>query len=248
MEHGKEGRIQTQKGLSILKMEIGGLQRVSLNDYPGKICATVFTQGCNFRCAYCHNPELVDPDRYGPVLPEEEVLSFLSKRRGKLDAVTVTGGEPTLQKNLEKFLVELKAMGYLVKLDTNGSNPDILSTLIDRQLVDYIAMDFKGPLKKYGQMAAVKVDVSRIRRSIQLIATSGIAHEFRTTVVRSQLGLEDFAAMAKIIKQVRLYVLQPFVASKTLDSAFLSETSYTPEEFSTLREVLGKKGIPVAIR
>ena len=229
-------------------MEIGGLQRVSLNDYPGKICATVFTQGCNFRCAYCHNPELVDPDRYGPVLPEEEVLSFLSKRRGKLDAVTVTGGEPTLQKDLSRFLGELKEMKYLVKLDTNGSNPDTLSNLIDKQLVDYIAMDFKGPLKKYGQIAAAKVDVSRIRRSIQLITTSGIVHEFRTTVVRSQLGFEDFVSMAKIIKQARLYVLQPFVAGKTLDSAFLSEVSYTPEEFSTFREVLEKKGIPIVIR
>lgn len=229
-------------------MEIGGLQRVSLNDYPGKICATVFTQGCNFRCAYCHNPELVDPDRYGPVLPEEEVISFLSKRRGKLDAVTVTGGEPTLQRDLEQFLGELKEMNYLVKVDTNGSNPETLSTLIDKQLVDYIAMDLKGPLKKYGLMTAVKVDVSRIRRSIQLISTSGIAHEFRTTVVRSQLGLEDFVSMAKIIKQARLYVLQSFVASKTLDSAFLSEASYTQEEFSTLRDVLEKKGIPVVIR
>jgi pyruvate formate lyase activating enzyme len=229
-------------------MEIGGLQRVSLNDYPGKICATIFTRGCNFRCAYCHNPELVDPDRYGPVLPEEEVLSFLSKRRGKLDAVTVTGGEPTLQRDLEQFLGELKEMNYLVKVDTNGSNPETLSTLIDKRLVDYIAMDLKGPLKKYGLMTAVKVDVSRIRRSIQLISTSGIAHEFRTTVVRSQLGLEDFVSMAKIIKQVRLYVLQPFVASKTLDSAFLSEASYTQEEFSTLRDVLEKKGIPVVIR
>jgi pyruvate formate lyase activating enzyme len=248
MEYGKEGRIQTPKGLSVLKMKIGGLQRVSLNDYPGKICATVFTQGCNFRCPYCHNPELVDPGRYGPLLPEEDVLSFLDKRRGKLEAVTVTGGEPTLQKDLEKFLIEVKAMKYLVKVDTNGSNPETLSTLIDKQLVDYIAMDLKGPLKKYGLMTAVKVDVSRIRRSIQLISTSGIAHEFRTTVVRSQLGLEDFVSMAKIIKQARLYVLQSFVASKTLDSAFLSEASYTQEEFSTLRDVLEKKGIPVVIR
>ena len=231
-------------------MKIGGLQRVSLNDYPGKICATVFTQGCNFRCPYCHNPELVDPGRYGPVIPEEEVLSFLDKRRGKLEAVTVTGGEPTLQQDLEKFLGELKNMGYLVKVDTNGSNPDILSTLIDRQLVDYIAMDIKGPLKKYGQIAALKADVSRIGRSIQLITTSGIGHEFRTTVVRSQLAPEDLVSMAKMIERAgaRLYVLQPFVARKTLDSAFLSETSYETEEFSTLRDVLGKNGLSVIVR
>jgi pyruvate formate lyase activating enzyme len=248
MEYGKEGRIQTPEGLSFLKMKIGGLQRVSLNDYPGKICATVFTQGCNFRCPYCHNPELVDPSQYGHVLPEEDVLSFLDKRRGKLEAVTVTGGEPTLQKELEPFLVEVKAMGYLVKVDTNGSNPDTLSILIDRQLVDYIAMDIKGPLRKYGQVAAAKVDVSRIRKSVQLIMVSGIEHEFRTTVVRSQLGLEDLMSMAKIIKRTRLYVLQPFVAGKTLDSSFLSETSYSSEELSTLRDGLEKKGIPVIVR
>jgi pyruvate formate lyase activating enzyme len=229
-------------------MKIGGLQRVSLNDYPGKICATVFTLGCNFRCPYCHNPELVDPGRYGPVLLEEDVLSFLDKRRDKLEAVTVTGGEPTVQKDLEKFLGELKDMKYLVKVDTNGSNPDALSILIDRKLVDYIAMDIKGPLKKYGQMAAVKVDVSRIRKSVQLITTSGIEHEFRTTVVRSQLGLEDLMSMAKIIKQARLYVLQSFVAGKTMDSVFLSETSYTPEEFSTIRKVLEKNGLSVIVR
>ncbi len=229
-------------------MKIGGLQRVSLNDYPGKICAAVFTQGCNFRCPYCHNPELVDPGRYGPLLPEGDVLSFLDKRRGKLEAVTVTGGEPTLQKDLETFLVEVKTMEYLVKVDTNGSNPDILSALIDRKLVDYIAMDIKGPLKKYGNLVSAKVDVNRIRRSIQLITTSGIAHEFRTTVVRSQLDLEDLVSAAKIVKGSRLYVLQPFMAKRTLDSAFLSETSYTAEELSIIREVLKKNGLSVIVR
>ena len=229
-------------------MKIGGLQRVSLNDYPGKICATVFTQGCNFRCPYCHNPELVDPGQYGPVIPEEEVLSFLDKRRGKLEAVTVTGGEPALQGDLGEFLGALKKRGYLVKLDTNGSNPDTLSTVIDRRLVDYIAMDIKGPLDRYGQIASVKADTSRIRRSIQLVTTSGIEHEFRTTVVRSQLDLDDLLSMAKLIKKASPYVLQPFVAKKTLDGAFLSETSYTPEEFSTIREVLGGKGVRVVVR
>lgn len=229
-------------------MKIGGLQRVSLNDYPGKICATVFTQGCNFRCPYCHNPELVDPGQYGPVIPEEEVLSFLDKRRGKLEAVTVTGGEPTLQEDLGEFLGELKSRGYLIKLDTNGSNPETLSTMIDKRLVDYIAMDIKGPLDRYGQITSVKADTSRIRRSIQLIATSGIEHEFRTTVVRSQLALDDLLSMAKLIKQARLYVLQSFVATKTLDGDFLSETSFTPEEFSTIQEVLGKKGLNVTVR
>ncbi len=184
----------------------------------------------------------------GPSSPKKIVLSFLDKRRGKLEAVTVTGGEPTLQEDLGKFLGELKNRGYLVKVDTNGSNPDTLSTLIDKRLVDYIAMDIKGPLDRYAQIASVKVDTSRIRRSIQLITTSGVEHEFRTTVVRSQLDLDDLLSMAKLIKKASPYVLQPFVATKTLDGAFLSETSYAPDEWSTFREILEKKGFSVVVR
>jgi pyruvate formate lyase activating enzyme len=229
-------------------MRIGGLQRVTLIDYPGKIGATVFTQGCNFRCPYCHNPELVDPGQYGPVISEEEVLSFLNKRRGKLDAVTVTGGEPTIQKDLDRFLEVLKDMGYLTKVDTNGSNPDVLETLIERRLVDYLAMDIKGPLNKYGAIISVKVDTSRVRRSIELITSSGIDHEFRTTVVRSQLDHQDLKAVAKLIAKARLYVLQPFVPTKTLDDSFLSAASYSPEEFSTIRKNLEKDVIRIVIR
>lgn len=229
-------------------MKIGGLQKVSLNDYPGRICATVFTQGCNFRCPYCHNPELVDPDQYGPVIPVEDVLSFLDRRRGKLEAATVTGGEPTLQKGLETFLGELKRMHYLVKVDTNGSNPGTLSTLIEGRLVDYVAMDLKGPLKKYGQMASVAVEVSQIKRSIDVITTSGIGHEFRTTVVRSQLDLEDLLSMRRIIKRARMYVLQRFVAGKTLDRALHAEETYRPDELSAFREALRGKGLSVVVR
>ena len=229
-------------------MRIGGLQKVTLIDYPGKIGATVFTQGCNFRCPYCHNPELVDPGQYGQLIPEEEVISFLEKRRGKLDAVTVTGGEPTIQKDLERFLRALKDMGYLVKVDTNGSNPDVLGILINRNLVDYLAMDIKGRLKKYEMIVSVSVDTSRIRRSIELIMSSGIEHEFRTTIVRSQLDPQDLRAVAKLIKKDRLYVLQHFVPTKTLDDSFLSEASYSPQELSTVRKNLGKDLIHIVIR
>ena len=187
-------------------MKIGGLQKISLIDYPGRISAIVFTQGCNFRCPYCHNPELVDPAQYGPILPEEEVISFLEKRRGKLEAVTVTGGEPTLQPDLDRFLHEIKGMGYLTKVDTNGSMPDVLERLIRGRLVDYLAMDVKGPLKKYGQIAGTKVQTQKIRKSIELITASGIEHEFRTTVVRSQLVNGDLIAIAGLLKKARLYV------------------------------------------
>lgn len=228
-------------------MKIGGLQKFSLIDYPGRISAIVFTQGCNFRCPYCHNPELVDPAQYGPILPEEEVISFLEKRRGKLDAVTVTGGEPTLQTDLERFLQQIKKMGYLVKVDTNGSNPTILERLIRGRWVDYLALDVKGPLHKYGQIAKAKVDTAKIRRSIELIASSGIEHEFRTTVVRSQLDKEDLIATAKLLKR-GLYVLQPYVPVKCLDSEFLTESSYSAEEFSEIRLNIKKKQLDVVTR
>jgi pyruvate formate lyase activating enzyme len=221
-------------------MKIAGLQRVSLIDYPGKIGATVFTQGCNFRCPYCHNAELVSPERYGPLLAEEDIFAFLKLRRGKLEAVTVTGGEPTIHDDLGAFLSTVKEMGYVVKVDTNGSNPRVLEMLIEKKLVDYIAMDIKGPLKKYRHIASVTVDTSDIERSIELLMTCGIEHEFRTTVVKSQLSSRDLLAVAKLINTARLYVLQPFVPRNTLDDAFLSETTYLPHEFSAIREELGK--------
>lgn len=229
-------------------MQIGGLQRISLIEYPGRISAIVFTQGCNFRCPYCHNPELVDPDQYAPLIQEEEVFAFLEKRRGKLDAVTVTGGEPTLQADLERFLFTIRNMGYLIKVDTNGSHPDVLEKLIRTGLVDYLAMDLKGPLTKYRRIASVKVAAPAIRESIDLITASGIEHEFRTTVVRSQLDLPDLLSMAKMVKKADCYVLQPFVPARTLDPSFLAETSYSPEEFSAIRERLEKEVRRVIVR
>ncbi|MEW6332725.1 MAG: anaerobic ribonucleoside-triphosphate reductase activating protein [Thermodesulfobacteriota bacterium] len=229
-------------------MKIGGLQRVSLIEYPGKIGAVVFTQGCNFRCAYCHNPELVDPDRYGPVIPEEEVLAFLDKRRGKLEAVTVTGGEPTLQPDLESFLQACRNRGYLIKLDTNGSNPDALERVIRKRLADYLAMDVKGPLGRYRQIASVKVDTSRIEASIALVATAGIPYEFRTTVVRSQLDLDDLISVATLVRHARRYVLQPFVPGKTLAGSAPSANAYTPGELSTMGDRLRQTCPGVIVR
>ena len=127
-------------------MLIGGFQKFSLIDYPGKICAIVFTQGCNFRCPYCYNPELVNPQKFTPSLSEKDVFSFLKKRKGQLDAVEITGGEPTLQKDLLAFLEKIKAMGFLVKLDSNGSSPDIIQEVVQRGAVNYLAMDIKAPL------------------------------------------------------------------------------------------------------
>jgi pyruvate formate lyase activating enzyme len=229
-------------------MKIGGLQKISLIDYPGKICAIIFTQGCNFRCPYCHNPELVDPQRYGPVFSEGEVLAFLEKRRGRLEAVSVTGGEPTLQPDLEDFLQTVKKLGYLIKLDTNGSSPEVIGNLIRKRLVDFWAMDVKGPLGKYRQLAGLAVDPTDIQKSIALIVAAGTEHEFRTTVVRSLLDHDDLAAVARLVQGAKSYVLQGFVPVKTLSDDFLHEDTYSPEEFSAFKEELEAEGLHVIIR
>lgn len=229
-------------------MKIGGFQRVSLIDYPGKIGAIVFTQGCNFRCPYCHNPELVDPGQFGPLIPEEDVFAFLEKRRGKVEAVTVTGGEPTIQEHLDRFLLTVRQMGYLIKLDTNGSRPDILEKLLRKGVVDYLAMDVKGPFFKYSRIAGVNVSEAAIRKSIDLITASGINHEFRTTIVRSQLDPQDLLSIADMLNKAGCYVLQAFVPTKPLAPSFLSERSYSPEEFTVIRERCEKQGLRIVIR
>ncbi|HDH87356.1 MAG TPA: anaerobic ribonucleoside-triphosphate reductase activating protein, partial [Desulfobacteraceae bacterium] len=202
-------------------MIIGGFQRFSLIDYPDKICAIVFTQGCNFRCPYCHNPELVDPKKFGIELKEDEILSFLGRRKGKLNAVTITGGEPLLQTDLSPFLSAIKRLGYLVKLDTNGSFPSRLKKIIELESVDYVAMDIKTSLAKYPQVIKTKIDTRKILDSIRLIMDSGLDYEFRTTIVKALFEKDDFYKIGQLIKNARLYVLQKFVPSKTLDDTFL---------------------------
>jgi pyruvate formate lyase activating enzyme len=219
-------------------MKIGGLQKVSLIDYPGKICAIVFTQGCNFRCPYCHNPELVDPNLFWECESEDALMSFLEKRKGKLDAVSITGGEPTIQQDLIAFMKLLKNMGYFVKIDTNGSNPEVIHSIIDRNLVDYIAMDIKAPFKKYEELTQSKVDEKKIRKSIAMIMASGIPYEFRTTVLKSKLSKRDILEIGKIIENASFYVLQLFVPSKVLDQSYLSEATYTREELESVKEKL----------
>jgi pyruvate formate lyase activating enzyme len=220
-------------------MIIGGLQRFSLIDYPDKICAIVFTQGCNFRCPYCHNPELVDIKRSHDIgLEEDEILSFLDRRRGKLNAVTITGGEPLLQSNLRAFLSAIKQLGYLIKLDTNGSFPSRLEGLMQSKLVDYIAMDIKTSFDKYHQVIKRKIDTRKILESIRLIMDSGLEYEFRTTVVKALFEENDFYKIGHLIENARLYVLQKFVPSKTLDDAFLDMKSCTDEELDCFKEIM----------
>jgi pyruvate formate lyase activating enzyme len=229
-------------------MKIGGLQKVSLSDYPGRISAVLFTQGCNFRCPYCHNPELVDPTRYGEILSEKEVLAYLEKRRGRLDAVTISGGEPTLQPDLLSFTRQIREYGYLVKVDTNGSCPDVLEKLFDAGLVDYLAMDIKGPPEKYQTITKSGIHRETIRQSIDLIIASGVEYEFRTTVVKTLLNIEDFSGIAKLIKSARLFVLQAFVPSKALEGRFLTEAPFARDELEQIRHSLEKDLFCVMIR
>ncbi|MCD6399036.1 MAG: anaerobic ribonucleoside-triphosphate reductase activating protein [Candidatus Aenigmarchaeota archaeon] len=221
-------------------MIIGGFQKFSLIDYPGKICAIVFTRGCNFRCPYCHNPELVNTDLFLSSISEEKIFSFLEKRKGKLDAVEITGGEPTLQPDLIEFLGKIKDMGFLVKLDSNGTNPDIIEEVIKNKLVDYLAMDVKAPLEKYKEITCVDVDTHKIRSNIKLIMNSGIDYEFRTTIVKSLLSKEDIIKIGELIKGANLYILQKFVPSKTLNPDFVNETTYSDEEFTEMKNKMEK--------
>ncbi|HAG11518.1 MAG TPA: anaerobic ribonucleoside-triphosphate reductase activating protein [Desulfotomaculum sp.] len=219
-------------------MLIGGYTRFSLIEYPGRICAVIFTKGCNFKCPYCHNPELVKSDpRQTPAL-ELEVLDFLKRRQGKLDGVVVTGGEPTIQANLIPFLEKIKKIGYPVKLNTNGSLPSVLKNIISLELVDYVAMDIKAPFDKYCSVTNSLVDLKKILQSISLIINSRLDYEFRTTLVKSLLTPEDILEISKTIKGAKLYILQKFVPSKLLDPKFLKEETYNDEELINIAKQL----------
>jgi len=229
-------------------MKIGGLHKVSLIDYPGLISAIIFLQGCNFKCSYCHNPELVDSKLFQPCIKEKEVLDFLNTRQGKLDAVTITGGEPTIHDDLAPFIKNIKKMGFAVKLDTNGSKPQVIKNLLDEKLLDFIAMDIKAPLEKYKSIVRVPVNAYSIKESIRLILKSKIPHEFRTTVVESQLEENDILQIGKLIPGANRYALQKFVPAKVLEKKFLKEKSYPDEIFQKIKKHLEHKIHSVTVR
>ena len=217
---------------------IGHLQKTSLIDYPGEISAVVFTQGCNFRCPYCHNPELVDPRRFTHPLDQDEVLSFLSTRKGKCDAVVITGGEPCIQPGLIPFMKTLKKMGYQVKLDTNGSFPEVLTEVLASGLADFIAMDVKAPVSRYPHVTRCVFDPDTVARSIRIIMGSGLAFEFRTTLARGLLSAEDVLEIGREIQGAPRYVLQRFVASKHVDERFLQAAPFSEKEIADIAGVL----------
>jgi len=180
-----------------MEINIGGLQKFSLSDYPNKIAAIVFLRGCNFRCSYCHNVDLWDTTLQS--MPLETIFDFLKRRRKQLNAVVISGGEPTIYADLPLFLKEIKKLNYDIKLNTNGSYPDRLDMLIQKKLLDYIAMDIKAPLEKYSAICMREIDVETIQKSISLITKSDIPHEFRTTDDLKHLSKEDLQQIKKFL-------------------------------------------------
>ncbi len=218
-------------------ISIGGFQKLSLVNYPGKTAAVVFLNGCPFRCRFCFNPALVRTP-YARVIAAEDVLRDLRMFHWGLDGVVVTGGEPCMQPDLPDFLTELKLMGFPVKLDTCGYFPEVLSSIIGGGLVDYVAMDIKAPFEKYSNVVQIKVEDARLRKSIQVILDSGVAHEFRSTLVSGLHEAEDVRCMARQISGASAYYLQPFRAQMPLmDPTYSARTAPPMEEMK--REVMG---------
>lgn len=197
---------------------IKGIQKTTLVDFPGKIAATVFTAGCNFRCVFCHNTSLVDGRESAqlPVIDTDELLEYLAGRTKQLEGVCVSGGEPTVHADLPDFIRKIKEIGYAVKLDTNGTNPEMLAELFAENLLDYVAMDIKGPLELYSQIVNAEVDSAKITRSIELIMRSGVPYEFRTTVLPAFLDEANFPQVAGMISGASCYYLQQFHAGEHL--------------------------------
>ena len=216
---------------------------MTLLDFPGKVACTVFLGGCNFRCPFCHNAGLVlgsNPESY----TEEEILSYLEKRKGLLDGVCFTGGEPTLRGDLLPFIEKVKALGFAVKLDTNGTNPALLKELLDRELVDYVAMDIKNSFEKYPLSCGLdSMELDPIKESSALLIGGSTDFEFRTTIVKELHTVEDIEALTLKIKGAKKYFLQSFV-----DSGDLLAQGYSAHDTEVLKEMLSaaQKNIPEA--
>ena len=225
-------------------MVLKGLQKLTLLDFPGKMAATVFTGGCNFRCPFCHNGSLVIPERFGETLPEEEFFAFLNKRRGILEGVCVSGGEPTLYPDLADFIKRIRSLGFLVKLDTNGSQPSRLKGLIDEGLLDYVAMDIKSSKEGYSRAVGMEnFDLSDIEKSVEILKEGKVDFEFRTTVVKQLHSEADFEEIGKWLQGDSKLFLQTFIDSGDLIGSGYS--AHGEEEMKSFVEIL-KKYMPNA--
>ena len=216
-------------------MRICGLQKLSMVDYPGKLAATVFTGGCNLRCPFCHNALLVTRLSESPTLSQEEVLSFLSSRKGLLDGIVLSGGEPLMHPDAVDFLEKVRNLGFSIKVDTNGSYPEMLETILQRGLADYVAMDIKNRPEKYAETVGIPgFSTENVEKSLSLLRSSGIPYELRTTVVRQFHTPEDLAAIGKWLGDVPAYYIQNFEDSGNLIQSGL--TGFSPEELQILAD------------
>ncbi|MFO7872483.1 MAG: anaerobic ribonucleoside-triphosphate reductase activating protein [Candidatus Undinarchaeales archaeon] len=230
-----------------MPLRIAGLLKTSAVDYPKNICSTIFTAGCNFRCPYCHNPELVNVPEDLETVSEQEVLEHLENRKDILDGLCITGGEPLIF-DLRKFLQKVKDLELKVKLDTNGTNPERLKELNDAELVDYIAMDIKAPLEKYSEAVNTKVDTDKIKKSIGIIRNSGLDYEFRTTVVPSFTDESDLIEIGKLLEGSKKYAIQQFKPTKAVDEKVLKIEPYTKEKLKEFKKKLEKYFEEVELR
>jgi len=206
-----------------------GIQKTTLVDYPGLVACTLFVDKCNFRCPFCQNPSLV-LEKEKTEIKEQEVMEFLRKRKGLIQGLCITGGEPTLHEEIKNFIPKARALGYKIKLDTNGSNPTFLEELIKQKIIDYVAMDIKAPLEKYDKAAGVKVDKEAIKKSISLLLKGFVDYEFRTTVVPTIVEPEDVSAIGKLIEGAKAYYLQQFVNDVPLLNPEFQKISPYPAE------------------
>jgi pyruvate formate lyase activating enzyme len=210
-------------------MKIGGFQKLSLLDYPDKLSAIIWTIGCDFRCPFCYNRQIV----FGEVneIPAQEIFEYLEKRKKFLEGLVITGGEPTFQPDLKEFVRKAKEIGYLIKIDTNGSNPNQIKELIEEKLVDYLSMDVKAPKEKYAELAGCKVDLKRIEKSIELIKQEARDYEFRTTFVPKLLEKKDILEIAKWLETSKRYYLQQFEQKTSLISPEMEGIKSYPKEY-----------------
>jgi pyruvate formate lyase activating enzyme len=214
-------------------MMIGGFQETSLLDYPEKIAAIIWTIGCNFHCPFCYNRDLVLHE--SKQIPIDQIFSFLDKRKGKIDAVSISGGEPFLQKDLPSFITEIKEKGFLIKVDTNGSFPDTLESMLDESLIDYVSMDVKAPKKSYNAVAGTSVDIKNIIKSIHIIQEKALDYEFKTTVIPLFHNKQDILDIARWLKGSKRYFIQQFKAtSSLLSEALITEKPYSKQMFDDI--------------
>lgn len=218
-------------------VEIKGLEKFSPKDFPGYISSTVFLGGCNFRCPFCHNSDLVLRPEILPTFPLDYFLSFLDSRKGWLEGICISGGEPLLQDDLETLLILIKDRNLLAKIDTNGSFPSRLEDLIQKRLIDYIAMDVKAPLKRYQEVTRAAVNEEDIVRSVDIIKNSGLGYVFRTTLVPGLVGPEDIKKICQMLDGASIFQLQQFVPLNTLDSHYLQKKPYRREEVQGLARI-----------